>query len=721
MQDSPRGMSPGIKSWGMVLSVFAAALTCYWPALGGSMLWDDPGHVTRPDLRPWSGLLRIWTDVHATQQYYPVLHSAFWIEHRLWGDAALGYHLLNVLLHGASCCLLALVLRRLWSAPATRVVPAGTEWAAALVLAVHPVCVESVAWISEQKNTLSLVFYLLSGIVYLDFSRSRRPRTYALASLFFLLALGTKSVTATLPAALLVVLWWRDGALSWRRDFVPLLPWFAVALAAGAFTAWVERTLIGATGVQFELTALERVLLAGRAVWFYFGKLLWPAGQAFFYERWDVPASAPGWAGYLVAAIAVTVALWMLRGRWRGPLAGWLLFTGSLFPALGFFNVYPFVFSYVADHFQYLASVGFIATATASGAVALSRASPRLRRAGLLLFALALGALGLLSNRQSRLYVNDETLFRATLARSPRSWMAHHILAFNLAMAGGHGPEAISEYEQALRINPDYPDSHIGLGIELARLPGRQLEAIAQYEKALELNPGAAEAHNNMGLALEAVPGRESEAIAHYEKALSLRPEFAEAHANLANSLARVPGRMNEALAHYREAERLDPDFPEIHENYANTLSHLPGREADAISEYETALRLRPDYAEAHANLANLLSGMPDRLQVALGHYEEALRIDPNVAWVHLALALQLSAIPGRDADAISHAEAALRLHPDYPEAYNCLGIVYAQEGRLDAARENWERALQIKPDYETARENLAMLEKMLRARAPSR
>ncbi len=720
MQETSPGPMRRPRQWGMVLLVFGVALACYWPALHGAMLWDDAGHVTRPGLQPLSGLGRIWTDVRATQQYYPVLHSAFWIEHRLWGDSTLGYHLLNVLLHATSCCLLAVVLRRLWSArPGSA--PAGAEWAAALLFAAHPVCVESVAWISEQKNTLSLAFYLLAGAAYLDFSERRRPGAYVLALLLFLLALGTKSVTATLPAALLVVLWWRNGRLSWRRDVAPLAPWLAVAAASGMFTAWVERRLIGAEGVGFELTALERVLLAGRVIWFYAGKVAWPADLAFFYGRWNVASESAGWAPYLGAAVAVTAALWVFRRRCRGLLAGWLLFVGSLFPALGFFNVYPFVFSYVADHFQYLASLGFIATATASAAAAMARV-PRLPRgSGSLAAAGLVGILSLLSNRQCRLYSDDETLFRATIAQSPGSWMAHHILAFSLAMSGTHQAEAVDEYQRALRINPDYPNAHIGLGIELAKLPGRGAEAIGHYERALELKPWAADAHNDLGLVLSGMPGRMPEAIGHYEAALRTRPDYAEAHANLADALSGMPGRMPEALAHYAEAVRLSPAFPEIRVNYALALARAPGRANEAVAQLEEALRLAPGNALAHASLANLLASMPGRMPDALGHYEAALRISPDLAWVHLALALQLSSLPGRDAEAELHANEALRLAPGTAEAYNCLAIIEAQRGRLDEARRNWEKALQIRPGYETALDNLRRLERLERGRGGPR
>src|SRR5664280_1101095 len=483
-----------LKSWGMVALICGLVLACYWPALRGGLVWDDEDHVTRP------GLGRIWFEMRSTQQYYPVLHSAFWIEHRLWGDATLGYHLMNVMLHAAACCLLAVVLRRLWepgqaASPGTgRAIPAGTEWLAALIFAVHPVCVESVAWISEQKNTLSLVFYLLAALAYLDFESGRKSRSYWLASAFFLLALGTKTVTATLPAAILVVLWWRNGTLSWRRDVRPLIPWFLTAVVAGLVTAWVERKLVGAEGTGFDLTATQRVLLAGRVVWFYLGKLVWPADLMFIYPHWNI-ATAGGWYGWLGGALAVTAAFWLVRGRSRGPLAGWLFFTGSLFPGLGFFNVYPFIFSYVADHFQYLASLGIIVTVAAGIALILTRASPRARAVGQILCGLLVAGLGFLANRQSRVYADGVTLYRATLARNPDCWMAHNNLALILVKSPAGGAEAVAHYQEALRLKPDYAEAHNNLAAALADLPGRESEAIEHCEQALRIHPDFAEAH----------------------------------------------------------------------------------------------------------------------------------------------------------------------------------------------------------------------------------
>lgn len=756
MPDRATGRQFALNQWGLVSLVFGLVLICYWPALHGVRLWDDSAHITRPALQSWTGLWRIWTELGATQQYYPVLHTAFWIEHRLWGDATIGYHLVNLVWHATSVCLLAGLLRRLWFAPGrylgkgprSHLIPAGTEWLAAVVFAIHPVCAESVAWISEQKNTLSLLFYLLSAITYFKYCDSRRSSSYAGALIFFILALGTKSVTATLPAAILVVLWWKNGGLSWRRDVLPLLPWFCVGLAAGSLTAWVERAFIGAEGNRFDLSLVERTLLAGRVVWFYFFKLIWPADVAFFYPHWDVRAEAHGWIGYSSAAVVCTVILWALRGRTRGLLAGWLLFAGSLFPALGFFNVYPFTFSYVADHFQYLASVSFISAVVGGAGLLVARFSPWGMRLAKATAVILVAGLAIMTVRQSRLYRDDETLFRATVDRVPTSWMAHHILAFSLAKKPGHRTEAIAEYRAALRLNPEFPDSHLGLGVEVAATPAGRAEAVAEYERALTLRPDYAEAHNALGVelartgehlseaithyeralrikpdfveaqlnlanALMKMPGRNEEAFGHYVEALRLRPNYAQAHSDFADALSALPGKAEEAVAQYREALRLNPDSAAIHFRFANTLVHLPGRLAEAVSNYETVLRLKPDFAEAHANYANALANQGGHDAAVLAHYETALRIDPALPWVHLNLALYLSRIPGREAEAVRHGEEAVRLKPDYLDAYNGLAIIFAQQGRWDEAKTSWEKALSVDPNYQTARQNLDLLERM--------
>jgi protein O-mannosyl-transferase len=435
------------KRLGIAAAVlFLVTAAAYQPAWHGEPLWDDDGHVTRVELRTASGLAQIWTQIGATQQYYPVTHSAFWIQQALWGDAPLGYHLVNTSLHALSACLLGLILLRLG-------VPGA--WLAAAIFALHPVHVESVAWISELKNVLSGVLYLSAALVYLEFDRTRRLPWYLVAALLFGLAILAKSVTVTLPAALLVVFWWRRGHIDWRSDVRPLLPFFAVGLAAGLVTVWFERNLIGAQGEEFGLTAIERLLLAGRAAWFYAAALFWPLNLSFIYPRWHIDQSAPWQYAFPLAAAGALALAWRLRHLTRAPLAALLFFGGTVFPALGFFNVYPFRFSYVADHFQYLASIGLIVLVSASLAIAFRRRTP-----GTLVLAAAplLLVLALLTWRQAHNYRDTETLYRATIAANPQAWLAHNNLA--VVLLEGDPPEAnvreaAALAERALTLKPD--------------------------------------------------------------------------------------------------------------------------------------------------------------------------------------------------------------------------------------------------------------------------
>ena len=333
-----RGVAGGAaRTLALLALLGVATFLAYRPAWHGAPVWDDAAHMTRPQLRPLDGLRRIWLEPGATQQYYPLTHTAFWVQSRLWGDETLGYHLVNVAFHLATSLLLFALLRRLE-------VPGALL--AAAVFALHPVHVESVAWITELKNTLSGALFAAAALAYLRFDEARRKRAYALALALFVLGLLAKTVVAVLPAALLVAFWWRRGRLEPRRDVLPLVPFFALGLAAGLVTAWVERQyVIGGLAVHFGLGAKERLLLAGRAIWFYLGKLVWPAELVFLYPRWDL--GRPAWWAFLfpAGALLLLVAAWALRKKWRGPLAALLFFVLALLPALGFVDVYPFRFS----------------------------------------------------------------------------------------------------------------------------------------------------------------------------------------------------------------------------------------------------------------------------------------------------------------------------------------------------------------------------------------
>ncbi len=591
-----------------------AALVAYQPALHGAFLWDDDGHVTRPDLRTIDGLFRIWFEPGATQQYYPLLHSAFWLEHKLWGDAVLGYHLVNVLLHAGAATLFAVVLRRL-AAPGARL--------AAWLFLLHPVCVESVAWISEQKNTLSLVLYLGAALAWLGFDEKRTSRGYALATGLFLLALLTKTVTASLPAALLVVGWWRRGRLDWRRDVVPLLPWFALGAASGLFTAHFERELIGARGAEFALGFADRLVLAGRVFWFYLGKLVWPADLIFMYPRWAVDAGIWWQWLFLLAGLGLLgMFAWWSR-RSSGPLAAALLFGGSLFPVLGFFNVYPFLFSYVADHFSYLASLGAFALAGAGVASAIGRSGRGPALGG---FAVVLALFFALTWSRSAVYRDESTLWQDTLARNPDCWMAHNNLALVL-VAEDRAAEAVPHLETALRLRPDFPEALNNLAEQYVNL-GRLAEAQTLTERALVLLPKYPAALNTRGRALLAL-GKADAAARSFADAVRLDPHFTIAWCNLGVAQINL-GQATEALAQFAKATQLDPNYIPAEFFAGATLVQLR-RYDEAVPHLERALVLDEDHALAHFQLALALRQL-GRTQESTEHYQEAIRLDPRLA-----------------------------------------------------------------------------------------
>jgi protein O-mannosyl-transferase len=572
-------------SWGLLL--FAAMFLAYRPAWNGRPVWDDDAHMTKPELRSATGLCRIWIQPGAVPQYYPLVHTVFWVEHRVFGDATPGYHLLNILLHFFSALLLLTILRRLG-------MPGAAAWLAGGIFALHPVMVESVAWITELKNTLSGVFFLSAALAYLTFDRKREKKHYAIALMLFLFGLFAKSVIVTLPAALLVVFWWKRGSIAWKRDVVPLLPFFAIGIMAGLFTMWMERRLVDTVGSEFNFTIIDRCLIAGRAVGFYLYKLLWPVDLVFIYPRWHIDALAAWQYLFPAAFLLLAVLFWQLRSRSRAPLTVLLYFAVTLFPALGFVNIYYFRYSFVADHFQYLASIGPIA----AGAACMVQGSRLLKQRFWrplkpLLCGMLLSVLFLLSWNQSGMYSDVETLYRTTLTRND-CWWAHTNLGILLADRG-RTDEAMVHLLKALELNPNDVKTHNNLGNLLART-GQTDEALAHYQKALELDPDYAEAHNNLGLLL-AKMGRTDEAMAHYQKALELNPNYTKACSNIGILLART-GRTDEAMDYFLKALKLNPYSGEVHYNLCVLLSQM-GRTEEAMTHYQRALELNPNYARS--------------------------------------------------------------------------------------------------------------------------
>jgi tetratricopeptide (TPR) repeat protein len=675
--------TPALRGGLFMLVLTAVVFAVYQPAWHGGLLWDDDMHVPRPELRSWDGLRRVWCELKTTSQYYPVVHSVFWLEHRLWGGNTLGYHLVNVALHVLAALLVLRILKRLK-------IPGA--YLATAIFALHPVQVESVAWITELKNTLSGVFYLGALLSYLRFDRSRSKTAYGIALLLFALALLSKTVTATLPGAVLLILWWQRGRLDWKRDVLPLLPFFMMALAGGLLSAWMERKVAGAEGVEYALTWVERLLLAGRAAWFYVGKLFWPENLAFIYPRWQISQGA--WWQYLfpLTAAGLLAGLWRIRGLSRAPLAAALYFGGTLFPALGFLNVYPFRYSYVADHFQYLACLGLIVL-TAAALAQLPRGRPVwLRPAGQSACVAGLAALAILSWRQSRMYADIQTLYRTTIARNPDCWMAYGNLGL-VEVNSGRAAEAIELYRQALRVKPDYADAESNLGNALGGL-GRLDEAIEHYRRALRIEPDHIEAHSNLGTALVKA-GRIPEAIEQYRQALRIKPNYADAHSNLGTALAGL-GRFSEAIEQYRDAVRIDPQFAEAHYSWGLALAAL-GRYSDAVDEYQQAVRIKPGFPEAEDNWGIALFTL-HRLPEAIAHYRQAVRIKPDYIQGHNNLGNALVEW-GCFAEAVEHYQQALHIKPDFAEAQLNLALALLRTGKMREAIEHGRHAARLMPN----------------------
>jgi tetratricopeptide (TPR) repeat protein len=407
---------------------------------------------------------------------------------------------------------------------------------------------------------------------------------------------------------------------------------------------------VRAEGEEWALTFGQRLLIAGRALWFYASKLFWPANLTFIYPRWDVSA-AFGWAWLFPSAFAAVVAtLWQMRVRiGRGPLVAVLFFAGTLFPALGFMNVYPFRYSFVADHFQYLASVGLVILA----AIGLARL-PRL------ISPVFLVVLAFLTWKQAGIYRSLETLWSDTVAKNPESWMAQNNLGIVL-QRNGQNDEAIDHFQKALQLDPNKFEIQNNLGYLLS-VGGRLREAFPHLEKALEINPNYAEAHYNLGNALLRT-GRVAEAIVQLQQAVEIDPTYVPAHSNLGSAFLQT-GQLDQSLAHLEKALEIDPNYKAAHFNLANTLLQI-GRTEEAVSHLERVLAIDPGDAEAQKNMAWVLATCPDpRLRdgaKAVELAERASRADSGNPIVGTTLAAAY-AEAGRFSDAVATAENALQL-----------------------------------------------------------
>ncbi len=586
------------SAWIMAAAVSVAVLVAYAPALSGGFVLDDDKLLTDNQLilAP-DGLYGIWFTTKALD-YWPLTNSVLWVEWRLFGLNSTGYHTVNVLLHILDTLLIGTIVAEL-SIPGA--------FLAAMIFALHPVNVESVAWISQIKNVLAMTFCLGSVLFFLrsEDGKSRRvilPKlsveaAYRASVVMFVLAMLSKASVAVVPVLLVVIIAWRRPFS--RADAPRLVPFFAVAVSLTLVSLWFQTH--GGQAIR-DIGPLERLLGAGTVIWFYLWKALLPLRLAFIYPQWHIDPTQWSWWLPLIAAVVMSAVLWSFRhGRLRPLWFLWLFFCIALLPVMGFNDVSFMAYSLVADHYQHIA---IIAVAVGIGA-GLERARQSLgTRSRPLDGAIAAGVilLGVFTFLQSSLYADPITLYRDTLAKNPDSYLIHTNLGAALTRSDRR-PEAIAEYQEALRLKPDYAEAHNNLGGELNNL-GRSDEALEQFEVATKLKPNFLIAHGNAGVLLMKM-GRIQDAVPHFEAAARLQPRNADLHLALGSALSML-GRNPEAIAPLREAVRLNPDSVDARNNLATVLAQTGNRD-EAIAQYREALRLRPGDATAQGNLNAVL------------------------------------------------------------------------------------------------------------------
>jgi protein O-mannosyl-transferase len=569
--------------------IILLTIVVYLPAMTGGFVFDDNiDIIDNPMVKASDGLHRFWFTTEAPD-YYPLTWSVLWLEWRLWRDNATGYHVVNIVLHAINAVLLWLVLRRLK-------IPGA--WLAGLVFAIHPVNVATVAWISEQKNTLSMLFYLAAILLYLRFDEEGRWKWHRLSLVAFLLALLSKSAVVMLPVVLLGCVWWQRGRVR-QKDLLDVMPFFALSMALGLITILFQYGHILKGHTSRAVGFLSRLATAGRAPWFYLDKALLPYNLTVIYPKWDIDASR--WISYVPGMVLVGcfMLFWWKRKTWGRPLLfGFGYFVVTLFPVLGFFDQGFYQYSLAADHWQYYSIIGVIALVVATG-VTIGRQTHQWGwyLGGTVGMAVLL-ALGSASWKRTALYRASETLWQDNVAKNPNAWAAQNNLGVALRERG-ELDEAFGHFTQAVRLKPDFPEAHDNLGIVLFRL-GKLPEATGQFEQALQFRPDFPEVYNNLGMIFKDQKQYER-AIEQFQEALKYKPDLLEAHINLGVTLS-IMGRYDEAVDQFQEALRIKPDSADLHNNLGVMLS-MKGATEQAITHFTEALRIRPDFADAAYNL----------------------------------------------------------------------------------------------------------------------
>ncbi|HUB68592.1 MAG TPA: tetratricopeptide repeat protein [Candidatus Methylacidiphilales bacterium] len=594
--------------------IIVATAVIFWPVLQGDWLWDDDADITKNVVtQSASGLWSIWFQPGSQTDFYPVKSTVQWVQWHLWGNDTLGYHLTNLVLHMVG----ALLVWRLFHQLGLKL-----AWLGGLIFAVHPALVESVAWIAELKNTLSLPFFLLSAIFYLKFSERGYRRDYFLSLGLFLIAMLTKPSMAMWPAVLLLYAWWKRGRIGWD-DWKTSAPFFAVSLLLGAVALMMagDQTpgLVPLGGF------FSRIALMGTTFAFYLSKTVWPVGLLPIYPQWPVNPPSPIQFLPWVALGGLLFWFWTKRKSWGRPmLFGFGFFLLMLLPFSGAVPISFMYITWVMDHFLYIPILGPIGLVIA-GLEQASRQMPQpARYGGIGLLAAILIALIATSRAYAAKFVSQEVLWNYTLAINPNCWGAYDNLG-NAFLHQGKADEAITQYKKALGIDMNLAEVHYNLGVAL--IHKREMDdAISQFQKALELNPNYADAHNNLGNALSQ-KGQVDDAIIEYQKALKVNPRYPEAQSNLGLAFLQK-GRVDDAIVQLQKAAEADPTNTTTHYLLGNALLQK-GRLDEAIAQLQNAAALDPGNADVHNSLGVALA-QSGRMNEAIIQFEDVVQLKPG-------------------------------------------------------------------------------------------
>ena len=611
-------------TWPIILQalvIAAAVLWIYWPALQGDWLWDDNIDITENAVtQSPTGLWSIWFEPSSNLDYYPIKASVQWLQWHLWGMDTLGYHLTNVLLHILS----ALLVWRLLSKIGLRL-----AWLGGLIFAIHPVQVESVAWIVELKNTLSLPPLLLAMCAYIDYEDHRKSKDYFLALGLFAVAMLCKLSVVLLPLVILLYIWWRRGRIGWN-DLKTSAPFFGVALALSMITIasgiYDSRFNHADPGAMPVGGLLARLVAAGLSFSFCFSKSFLPVGLLPIYPKWPIDPSSPVQFLPWLVLCGVIYWFWTKREGWgRHALLGLGFFLINLGPCPGFIPAPDMAFTWVMDHFLYLPIIGLIGLVVAALGQMEIELPASFRHCGFVLVTVVLAFLAFESHSYAKMFVNSETLWTYELQYNPEAYPAYVNLG-NAQLQTGRLSDAMKQFELALQINPNYAEAHYNLGNALLQT-NQVSEAINQYRQALRIKPGYAEAHSNLG-AILFQKGQISEAIEQMELALHFKPGYAEEHYNLGFALQQT-GRLTKAIEQFELALQINPNYAEAHFNLGNALLQT-NQVSEAINQYQQALKIRPDYAEVHSNLGAILF-QKGQIPEAIEQFKQALEIKPDL------------------------------------------------------------------------------------------